>query len=190
MHLPDIDHIVLENIFELCTTSSHHDIGSTSRRQPAAFNIGVVQEIYPVDNDALLGGGLAFQHAGAVGDAAMVLDDGITGARCYVVAVAPDGRSRVVRKQFAPELIAVIWAEGIGSLAYGVTHRVRLIGLIGNTLEERHHNEPAVGQLVIAHDSVAIIPSFARAAEAFKDGVGRHGAVQHPTGAFEKAPLL
>ena len=45
------------------------------------------------------------------------------------------------------------------------------------TRKHRHHDEPAVGQLIVTDHSVAVVVRFTRAAEAPEERVRRDGAV-------------
>src|SRR2546428_266735 len=50
--------------------------------------------------------------------------------------------------------------------------RLRLIRSNGSAPEDRHHNQPAVGELIITHYGVAGVRCFAFAAEAFEKSEG------------------
>ncbi len=54
----------------------------------------------------------------------------------------------------------------------------------------RHHDEPAVRELVVTHDGVAVVPLLARSGEAGKDRIGWDAAVQHAAGRIELLTLL
>src|SRR5206468_10488954 len=56
----------------------------------------------------------------------------------------------------------------------------RLIGTLGTTNEDRHDDEPAIGELIVAHDGVPIVVRLAGAAEALEQHIRRNGAVDDP----------
>ena len=53
-----------------------------------------------------------------------------------------------------------------------------LIGSDCAASKRRHYDQPTIRELIVAHDRIAVVRRFARAAEAFEDGVVRHGAIQ------------
>jgi hypothetical protein len=55
--------------------------------------------------------------------------------------------------------------------------QLRLIRTLLTACENRHHDEPAVGQLIVAHDGIAVVVRFTGAAEALEQRVGGDGAV-------------
>src|SRR5579863_4616184 len=55
VNLPEVDAIVIEDLFELCAPCRHHDVWCPRRRQFLAINVGVVEKIHAIDDDALLG---------------------------------------------------------------------------------------------------------------------------------------
>ncbi len=55
--------------------------------------------------------------------------------------------------------------------------KLRLIRTLLTACENRHHDEPAVGQLIVADDGVAVVVRFTGTAEALEQRVGRDGAV-------------
>ena len=55
--------------------------GAPCRRQRRAVDVGVVQEVDVVDDEALLGGRLALEHLRAIDDAGVLLDHSSTGRR-------------------------------------------------------------------------------------------------------------
>jgi hypothetical protein len=65
-----------------------------------------------------------------------------------------------------------------------------LIRSYGTAAKDRHHNQPASGQLIIANDSVAIVARFALASESGKDGVGDDGPIQNFSGSVETPAFL
>jgi hypothetical protein len=56
--------------------------------------------------------------------------------------------------------------------------------------EDRHHDQPSIGKLVISHDRIAIVPGFTRSAESPEHGVVRNRAVQHSAGRVVPLALL
>src|SRR5215831_5391195 len=54
----------------------------------------------------------------------MLLNDFITGACWNVVAVGPDRRPRIIRKQRPEEFVAIIGTEWVRTRADRITHRV------------------------------------------------------------------
>src|SRR5262249_51224264 len=56
--------------------------------------------------------------------------------------------------------------------------RLRLIGTDGAATENRHHDQPAIGKLIVADDGVAVIIGFACAPEILEHGVCRYRAVE------------
>jgi hypothetical protein len=67
---------------------------------------------------------------------------------------------------------------------------LRLIGTDSPSPEDRHHDQPAIGELVITHDRVAVVRGLARAAEAFEDRVGQDWAVENLASRVEPLALL
>src|SRR5262245_58919177 len=98
MKLPGHDYIVFENLIQLSPARRHHDVRSSAWRQPVPVEIGVVEEVYPVDDDALFGRRQASQHFFAFGYTRVLLNEFVAGAGRNVVAVGPDGRPRIIRK--------------------------------------------------------------------------------------------
>ena len=203
----------------------HHDVGRARRRKAAAIDVGVVQEIHTVDDEALLARGLAAEHFRALHDAGVLLDHLVASAGRHVVTVGPDRRPRVVGKERPLERVTVVRPERILTGADRIAHRVRAIGRLRRRClsrlrsrkrrwrtwttrpprppglsrlrglawprsipiehrrpEDRHHDEPAPGELVVSDDGVAIRAGLAHAAEAGKNRVGAHGSVQCPAG--------
>ena len=80
----------------------------SSRRDLLTIDIGVVQEIHAIDNEALLGCVLTFQHFCAIGHKGLLLHHAIAGAGRHVVTIGPDSRARVIGKQRSHEFISVI----------------------------------------------------------------------------------
>jgi hypothetical protein len=56
--------------------------------------------------------------------------------------------------------------------------------------KDRHHYQPASGQLIITNDSIAIVARFALASESGKDGVGDDWPVQYLSSLVETPALL
>src|SRR5262245_58921270 len=54
----------------------------------------------------------------------MLLDHIVTRTGRNVIAIGPDRRPRIVRKERPQEFVAIVWAERIRSGAHGITHRV------------------------------------------------------------------
>ncbi len=136
VELPGVDGVVLHDLFQLRAAGGHHNVGCSGGRQSSAIDIGVIEEVDIVDDDALFGGWLAGEHSGAVGDAGVFLYDVVAGTGGNVVAVGPDGGARIVGEERALELVAVIRSERIGTGAYGVTNGVGTLGLAGRTLKD------------------------------------------------------
>ena len=57
--------------------------------------------------------------------------------------------------------------------------RLWLIGTHCAATERRHYHQPAIGKLIIANYSVAVVRVFAGAAKAFEDCVGSNWAVEN-----------
>ena len=68
--------------------------------------------------------------------------------------------------------------------------RFRLVRTLSAASERRHHDKPAVGQLIIADDGVAIVDRFAGAAEALEESVGRNRTVKRLAGGIELLAFL
>src|SRR4029434_9361662 len=66
----------------------------------------------------------------------------------------------------------------------------RLIRMRTDAAEDRHHDQPSIGELVVAHDGVAVVGRLARAGEAGKHGVVGHGAGEHRARRAVLLPLL
>lgn len=66
----------------------------------------------------------------------------------------------------------------------------RLIRPLGAAPENRHHDQPAIGELVIANDGVSVIRRLARAPETSEDGIGGDGTVQNLASRFELFAFL
>ncbi len=203
----------------------YHDVGRARRRKAAAIDVGVVQEIHTVNDDALLARGLAAEHFRALHDAGVLLDHLVAGARRHVVPVGPDRRPWVVGKERPLERVTIVRPQRILTGADRIAHRVRAIGELRRRClsrlrrrkrrwrtwttgpprprglsrrrglagprsvriehrapEDRHHDEPAPGELVVSDDGVAVRAGLAHAAEAGEDRVGAHGSVQRPAG--------
>src|SRR6185436_14373187 len=140
-----------------------------------AVDVGRVEEVHAALADTLLGRGLAHQHLGAIGDADAFLHDVVAGAGPHVVTVGPDAQARVIGELRPRELVLVVAPERIGRGADGVTHGVR-------RREHRLDEHPAPGELVVAHDRVAMVDvaaGLAAAAEAGEDRLRRLRAQRH-----------
>ena len=101
--------------------------GAPAGGSPLPVDVGVVQEVHAVDDDALLGRRLPFQHAVAIDHAGVLLDHVVAGTGRDVVAVGPDRRARVIREERPIEGVSVVRSERIGSDADRVAHRVRAL---------------------------------------------------------------
>jgi len=53
-----------------------------------------------------------------------------------------------------------------------------LVGSLGATTEHRHHDQPALSELIVSNDGIAVVTHFARATKSAEQDVGGHGAVQ------------
>jgi hypothetical protein len=65
-----------------------------------------------------------------------------------------------------------------------------LIRTFGSSPESGHNYQPAICQLIVANNGVAVVGGFARAAKALEDRVGGYRTVNRFPGLFEKLPLL
>src|SRR5436309_5265836 len=63
------------------------------------------------------------------------------------------------------------------STLFPYTTLFRLIRPLPTARKDRHHDQPAIGQLIVAHDGITVVVRFARAAEALEQGVRRDGTV-------------
>ena len=79
---------------------------------------------------------------------------------------------------------------GLTSTASRALPHGRLIGPHRTTAEDRHDDQPAIGELVVAHDRVAVVERLALAAEALEHVVRVHRAVQHLARRVELLALL
>src|SRR6185437_9424826 len=245
--LPDVDTVVLEDLPELSSTGGHHDVRRTSRRKLCSIHVGVVEEAHVIHDHALLGCILALQHPGTVGDAGVLLDYGITGARRDVISVRPDRRTRIIGKERTREFVSIVGTEWTRRGAHRVTHRItaavgrrprawttplrafrrklgraclrRLIQLhslarlswlsllaqirrfsrVGShrfhrtarqTGEDRHDYQPAICELIVAYDSIAVVVRLARTAKSLEDVVRLDRPVQHLARRVEQCALL
>ena len=173
-----VDSVVLQNLPQLAAAGGHQDIGSAGGRQTLAVQVGVIEEIHALHDDALLRGIPALEHGGAVDHAGMLLNDVVAGAAGNIIAIGPDRGAGIVGEQLPPEFVAVIRPQRVAALAQRVAHGVGLVGTAGDAIEDRHDEEPAVRQLVVAHHGIAIVALLARAAKAFEDRVGGYRAVE------------
>src|SRR5258707_5300617 len=238
--LPHEDRVVFHDLFQLRAAGRYHDVWRARRRQTLAVDVGVVQEVCAVDDDTLFGGRLSFQHLRAIGDARMLLDHFVAGAGRNIVAVGPDRRSGIIRKERPQEFVAIVRAKRIWPDADCIAHRVRalrsrrgrlaprlrrlvelnsrtekpdgragliffsghahlgriavvaclrLVGANSSAPERRHHDEPAIGKLVITNDGVTIVSRLARATEALENRVSRDWPVQNFAGLSVLLPL-
>src|SRR5258708_13581191 len=130
MNVPEVDAIVVKDLFELRASSSHHDVRRAHRRQFPAVDICVVQDIHSVDDNALLGSGLAHKHPRAIRDACVFLNYVVAGAGWRVVAIGPHRRPWIVRKQRALECITIVPAQGVRPGADRITHGPHSLGLL------------------------------------------------------------
>ena len=76
LDLPVVDSIVpiilvvlLAHSFELRSSLGHHDVGRAGGRKRKTIDVGIIQEIDTIDDDALLGGLFALEHLRPVDDA-------------------------------------------------------------------------------------------------------------------------
>ncbi len=96
----------------------------------------------------------------------------------FVVSIGPDAHLRVVIERRIGESVTVIGSGGIG--AGGNRHALEEPW--SRTEDDELRKNPAVGQLVVEHNRIAVIVRFARAAEALPECVpvrgkiGQHGA--------------
>ena len=88
--------VVFEDLLQLGAARRNHDVGSAGWREALAVDVGVVQEVHTVDDQALFGRRFALEHRRAIDDARMFLNDFVARARRIVVAVRPDRRTRVI----------------------------------------------------------------------------------------------
>jgi hypothetical protein len=56
--------------------------------------------------------------------------------------------------------------------------------------EDRHHDEPPIGELVVTNDRVSVVGGLTRAAEALENRVGRNRTVQDSAGYAKTLALL
>ena len=253
MELPHVDDAVGEERVQLPAAGGDHDVRRAGGRKCLAVDVGIVQEVDVLHDDALLGGGQPRQHLRPIGDARVLLRrdrgrDAIVACACGdVIPIRPDGRTRVVREERAEELVAIVRAEGIGRGAHRVAHRVdalrvlrwescaaargrqrrrgrrivrwrlverhcrawlashprhtelrRIGGCASGHLirprrsprEDRHDDQPAIGQLVVADDGVTVVARLAWAGESLEDVVRGHRSIKHPAGGVEHRTLL
>ena len=122
--LPRDDRIGGEVLPELRAAGCQHDVRRAPGGQPRAVEVGVVQEVDVVDDEALLARGLALEHGLALDDTGVLLDDFIAGAGRHVVAIGPHRRTGVVREKGPEKFIAVVSAHRVACGAYGIAHGV------------------------------------------------------------------
>ncbi len=65
-----------------------------------------------------------------------------------------------------------------------------VVGLVGDAREDRHDDQPPIGELVVAHDGVAVVALVARTTEASKDVARLDRAIQHAPRGVEARALL
>ena len=170
-------------------------LGAPARRQPLAIHVGVQHENAAVDHHALLGRRQTLEHLVAVGDAVVLLRDDfgqqvVAGAGGVVIAVGPDRRTRIIGKQRPLELVTVVRPQRVGRRAHGVAHGIGALRIVRRPREDRNHDQPAIGQLVVAHHGVAVVAHAAANAEAGEDGVVGHGAIEQLAGGVVLLALL
>src|SRR6267142_5642817 len=96
---------------ELPAAGGHHDVRSSRGRERLPVDIGVVEKVHVLDDDALFGGRLAGEHLRAIGNTGVLLsrdrirDAVVTGARRDVVAVGPDRWTWVIGKERPQKLV-------------------------------------------------------------------------------------
>jgi hypothetical protein len=66
----------------------------------------------------------------------------------------------------------------------------RLVRSRWTTSKDRHNDEPTPGQLIVANNSVAIVPGLALAAESGEHGPGHHWTIQNFARRIEAFALL
>jgi hypothetical protein len=96
VNVPEVDAVVIEDLPELRAPSRHHDIRRSRSRQFLAIDVGVVQEIHAVNDNALFGGELARKHILAICNTGVLLNHVVARAGCHVIAIGPNCRPRVV----------------------------------------------------------------------------------------------
>ena len=215
---------------QLRAARGENHVGCPLWWQCLPVEIGVIEKVHAVDDDALLCGGFPQQHVATIRDARVLLDHLVARARRDVVAVGPHRGSGVIGEQRSQKLVAVVRAERIGARTHGIAHRVRplffrwprrpdatggvgrlgrrrrhggwneerrrgarlaghsrrthvrpalrlrlpharLIGALGAAREDRHHDEPAIRELIVAHDGVAVVVRFARSTEPLEERI-------------------
>ena len=96
VELPCVDGFGFENPIQLRSAGCHHDVRRARRRKRCPVDVGVVQEVDVLDDEALFGRRFAFQHPRAIDDAGVLLGGNgvgnpvVAGARRDVVPVGPD----------------------------------------------------------------------------------------------------
>src|SRR6185436_21025218 len=86
------------------------------------------------------------------------------------------GRRRQEQRRSRTRLVGDADRTDVGAAA-GLPF-TRLIGPWRRAREERHEDQPAVGDLVVSHDGIAALARLARSAEALEEVVGVDGAVE------------
>ena len=69
------------------------------------------------------------------------------------------------------------WSAGRAEMRGAGLPLARLVGPAGGASEDRHDDEPAVGELIVADDGVAVIHRLAHAPKAPEDVVRRDRAI-------------
>src|SRR5271157_4186649 len=187
VHFVEVYAVVVKDLHELRAARRHHEVGRAGRRQPLAIYVGVQHENPAVDDHALFRRRQTLEHAVAVNDAVVLLRDYIgqqvvARAGWVVIAVGPDRWVGIIWKQRALELITVIRPQRVGSRAHGIAHGIRALRIVWRSREDRNHDQPPVGQLVVAHYGVAVVARAAANAKAGKNGAVGHGAVEQLAG--------
>jgi hypothetical protein len=124
VELVAVDTVILEDAAQLIAAGGEEVLGLRGRREALAVEVGGLHEADRGDDDALLGGIEAPQHARPVDGTGVLLDHVVARAGGVVVGVRPDGHARVVGEQRAAEDVAVEGAGRVGADADGVAHGI------------------------------------------------------------------
>ena len=111
--------------FQLRAAGRHHDVRRAAGGSACAVEVGVVEEVHVVDDRRTAPS--PARPGASSRDRRRTRASGCTlvaGARRHVVAVGPDGRTRIVGEERPQELVAVVRPERIGARAHRVAHRV------------------------------------------------------------------
>src|SRR4029453_11443998 len=103
----------------LRSAAGHHDVRRALGRELLPIEVDVVEEVHAVDDHALFGRVLPLEHARTIGNARVLLNDRVAGARRYVVPVWPDGRPGIIGEERAYELISIVGPKRVGADAHG-----------------------------------------------------------------------